>query len=180
MMKTRLFLATTTLLLIASSFPGAVSHEDDREATYIGASYLGHELNEECAEAWVESECFTRIPKGVVWVGCDGEGHPFLGDLYDGVGGVRFCEIPRGSTITLTMDDAAVEVPEASVTCYYDNHYTDDHGGSVTEWREFAYLEGSVTATVPDWCTPENGESSDVILFNTPAAVTMGTVYLEY
>lgn len=178
-MRYRVLVYVLMLLFVADVGIGAGSEGlDDREASYLGASWVDHELNEECSDGIGEEECPVRFPRGVLTAVCDGDGHPWVGGMVDGIGGVVFCEISHGSTIRLTMEDEVFAVPEAVVTCFWDDHYAEDH--SHYEYRILAYLEGSAIVTVPHWCNSDDGMYTNVVVFNAMGKAVEGRVHLEF
>lgn len=102
-------------------------HDDERSATFVGtAPLVKHDLNQHCADAIGEDECFMTIYQGIMFVTCDGEGgHPWTGGLYDGIGAVKFCDVPPWSEVELEFD-RLIGAPWAYglVLCSYTYQFT--------------------------------------------------------
>ncbi len=183
-MKKTAMTLVALMLLIGLSALSTADHDagDERSATFISSSHVEHDLNEACAEALGEDECVTRIPQGIIHTTCDYTDDSFdPAGLYDGRGGIAFCEIPKDTTVTLQFVNViAATEPNARVTC----PETEETGEDVVTWNTiFARLigEAPTDVEVPDWCdddsaTGHEGHTS-VNLFILTASLEQGGVY---
>jgi hypothetical protein len=167
------FIATPTMV--------TADHEtEDRESSYISMSRFNHGLNgpfqEFCEEQITGGEdCPAFIPSGLMTVTCDtsngffwlgelsvhperlpegfpvDEGDPVVATPFKGVGGVIFCNVLRGASITVEVDDVISPLISATVNCPFEDLE------QVTVTRALDYPDPSeadpeYSGTIPDWC----------------------------
>jgi hypothetical protein len=167
------FVATPTMV--------TADHEtEDRESTYISMSRVQHGLggpfNQFCEEQITGGEdCPAFIPSGLMSVACDhaagwssvNEPQPNPGNLpegspisggdtlvatpFKGVGGTSFCNVLRGATITVEVDDALSPLQSASVNCPFED-LTQVTVNRALDYPDPSEADPEYTGTIPDWC----------------------------
>ncbi len=158
--------------------------DEDRELTYAGTTRQDHPLSGDCT--YIFDECMV-VSSGIMHSSCHNE-HGIAGTGIDSIGGGIFCDVRIGTTITITLHDEFLEVPEASVTCpnRYETPFHGPYGG--TPLFGFVLHKGlgratpSLTIEVPDDCIntgQEDGLTEIYFFFNLGDATT-GTATLEY
>lgn len=175
-MRQTLVTVVAMLAVVAFASMTAADHVgNERDSTFLGSTTVEHDLNEECAETIDDDECVVRIIRGLISVVCDydEEGHPYTAGLYQGIGGVIFCEVPRDTVATIQYVDVIGPVePNGFVTCP-----VTDKDEAVTWHTEFGRLSGTspVDMTVPDWCDDvgddDHPDTTNVGVFNLAVSV---------
>lgn len=185
--KVLALLATLALVSIAPLAAADEHWDQDRELTYAGTTRYDHGLNQVCADA-AGGECPAVIPSGIISAVCDDDEDGIDGTGIHGIGGGIFCGIRMGATITVTLNDEALEVPEAAVTCPSHNDTVNDpitgmplYG--VTWHQGIGDAAPSLTIQVPEDCMETVEDHDDLTnignFFNVGSA-TAGTITLEY
>lgn len=177
-MKSIVLLSAALLVVVAFSSLTTADHSgDERSATFVGSSVVDHGLNDECADALNERECPTRIPAGLAFVACDGEENPWSGGLYDGIGAVKFCDVPHGAFVHLEFGEFVSQLGVyGSVYCAYSiREYPNPELGRITH-------EESLQVRVPYWCDltgdEEHPEVAEIIVFIHSASLADPALYL--
>ncbi len=187
-MKTQLLVAMTALVLVSlGPMAAADEHWDtDREFTYAGTTRQDHSLNQECGDA-AGGDCPVIIPSGIIYTSCDHTDGLF-GSGINGIGGGIFCGIRMGSTVTVTLHDELLEVPEAAVTCPSHNDTFNDPILNeplfgVTWHQGIGDAAPSLTETVPEDCMQtieDHDDLTNIGIFFSVGTATAGSVTLEY
>ncbi len=184
-MKTELMTILVTLVLVSTTpLAGADGHwDDDRESTYAGTTRVDHGLTDDCSDAL--GECPIVIPSGIVQTSCDHTGGIF-GTGIQGIGGGKFCGVRMGTTITITLHDEYLELPEASITCpdHVDHYYWGGgpHLFGIVWHKHVGHAAPSLTIDVPEDCmeTEQEDGLTELNFFFDIGTATTGTATLSY
>jgi hypothetical protein len=167
------FVATPTMV--------TADHETtDRDIGYISMSRIDHGLggpfNQFCEEQVTGGEdCPAFVPGGLMVTVCDhfpgfdwvneptlqpenlpegfpvGSGDVLFATPWHGVGGVSFCNVLRGATITVEVDDALSPLISASVNCPFED-LTQVSVNRALDYPDPSEADPEFTGTIPDWC----------------------------
>jgi hypothetical protein len=193
MTKKILIAVAVALALVAAPTMVTADHEtEDRESTYIGMSRVDHGLGAPFAEFCEEQvtggeECPAFIPSGFMTVTCDtsngflwlgepsvhpeelpegfpvSEGDPVVATPFQGVGGVVFCNVLRGATITVEVVDQLSPLISASVNCPFED-LEQVSVNRALDYPDPSEADPEFTGEIPDWCAddPLNAEARGV------------------